>query len=118
MHEFSICRNILAAVLEEYKALEPPAERLSRVRVVVGAMHQIVPDYLAHAYDILARDTVVAGSALDLQVQPVTGRCQSCKWEGEIQPPFFQCPSCDALTIEVLKGRELYLDCLEVDCDE
>ena len=118
MHEFSICRSIVTAALEEYAALDPPPRRLKGIRLVVGGMHQIIPDYLATAYELLTQDTPAAGSRLDLVVQPVIGRCKECDWEGEIVPPFFQCAACKVLAIDVIQGRELYLDCLEVEDDE
>ncbi|HEC17630.1 MAG TPA: hydrogenase maturation nickel metallochaperone HypA [Sedimenticola sp.] len=118
MHEFSICRDILAAALEEYRALDPAPKRLKAVRVVAGGMHQIIPEYLATAYGILSRDTPAAGSKLDLVIKPVTGRCRECGWEGEIVPPFFQCAACGALAIDLMQGRELYLDRLEVEDHE
>lgn len=118
MHEFSLCRGLVDAAIEEYGALKPPAIRLTAVRVIVGGMHQIVPEYMTTAYELLTQDTVAAGSMLNLQIQPVIGQCQECGWEGKITPPFFQCPACDALAINVLKGHELYLDRLEVEFDE
>jgi len=118
MHEFSICQRIVEGLLEEYAALEPPAGRLKSVRVVTGGMHQIVPDYLQTAYELLTKETPAEGSQLNLVVQPVIGHCQSCGWEGEINLPFFQCAACDALEIELIQGRELYIDGLEVEIDE
>lgn len=118
MHEFSICRSLVEAVLEEYEALDPSAKGLKTVRVVVGGMHQIVPEYLVTAYELLTQDTVAAGSVLDLQIQPVIGYCRECGWQGKIVPPFFQCAVCEALAIDVVKGQELFLDRLGVEFDE
>jgi hydrogenase nickel incorporation protein HypA/HybF len=118
MHEFSICQRILEATLEEYAALEPVPLRLKSVRVVSGGMHQIVPDYLQTAYECLSKETPAEGSSLHLVIQPVIGHCNSCGWQGEIQQPFFQCGSCEALDIELLHGRELYIDGLEIEIDE
>lgn len=118
MHEFSLCQRIVDALLEEYAALDPPVRRLNAVRVVSGGMHQIVPDYLQTAYMLLTKETPAEGSQLNLVVQPVIGRCKACGWEGEIDPPFFQCAACEALEIELLQGRELYIDGLEVEIDE
>lgn len=116
MHEFAICERIIAAVQEELDRLPPPA-RLCRAHVVAGALHQIVPDYLETAYQVLTRDTPLDNSEMVLDVRPVVGRCRACSWEGEIQPPFFQCGQCEALDVEMTAGKELYLDRLEVEAD-
>ena len=117
MHEFSICRSLVEAIIEEYEALDPPATRLKAARVISGGMHQIVPEYMQNAYQLLTQDSVVAGSVLDLQIQPVIGCCRQCGWQGKIIPPFFQCGACEALAIDVVQGQELYLDRLEVEFD-
>ena len=62
MHEFSIGERIIGAVLAEIARRDPASVRLCKVRIVVGALHQIVPDYLTHAYAILSRGTVAEGS--------------------------------------------------------
>lgn len=117
MHEMSICQGIVEAVVEEMGRLDPPPERLIRVRVVVGALHQIVPEYLCDAWKLLTSDTPAAGSELELAFKPVRGRCRAgdCGWEGEITPPIFQCPTCEAFDIELESGKELYLDRMEIE---
>ena len=106
------------AVLEEYAALAPPVGRLKSVHVVVGRMHQVIPDYLITAYALLTRDTAAANSELELEFRAVLGRCRDCDWQGEITQPFFQCDACGALAIDVMQGRELYLDRLRLESDE
>jgi len=117
MHELSICQSIVNAALEEVARLDPPP-RLRSLQIVCGALHQIVPEFLVDAYRILSRDTVLAGSELKIRIVPVTGRCRQCAWEGEITPPVFQCGACEQFEIELLAGKELFLDRLEVETDE
>lgn len=118
MHEYSICTRIVDAVLEEMSRLHPPPRRLHKIRIVVGRLHQIVPDYLATAYEMLTRDTPAEGSEMELDVRPVTARCRACTWEGPIEPPFFRCGGCEAFEVDVTGGKELYLEHLQVEQDE
>jgi len=106
------------AVLEEYRALSPSPCRLSRVRVVAGKLHQIVPDYLTFAYELLTKGTPVEGSVMDLEFIPVRGMCRACPWEGEVELPVFRCGRCGGFEVDVISGRELFLDRLEVEQDE
>ena len=115
MHEFSICARIVDAVKGELARLEPPAERLLVVRLVVGALHQIVPEQLAFAYETLTVDTPLAGSQLELVVRPVVAHCSQCGWVGEIEPPLFRCGACGAFGARATSGTELYLEHLEVE---
>lgn len=114
MHEFAIGECIVETVRDEMGRLEPEPH-LVRAYVVAGGLHQIVPDYLSTAYEVLTRGTLMEGSELVLEVRPVAGRCRCCAWEGEITPPFFQCGRCEALDIEMTAGTELYLERLEVE---
>jgi hydrogenase nickel incorporation protein HypA/HybF len=118
MHELSLCEQLVDLTLDEYRKLDPPPMRLVRVSVVVGRMRRIVPESLRLAYEILSQGTPLAGSALDLQDRPVTGRCQTCGWRGAIEESVFLCPDCGSANLEVISGMELYLDCLEVEQDD
>ena len=115
MHEFSICQGIVEAVLDEFAKLDPRPVCVKKVRVVAGRLHQLVPDYLEAAYEVLVKDTEAEGSTLELKFLPVRARCAACTWEGEIQPPVFQCPECEGFDLEVTNGRELYLEQMEVE---
>lgn len=117
MHEFSIGQRIVDAVLDELGRLDPPAARLCTTRVVVGALHQIVPDQLTSAYELLSEGTPLAGSTLELILAPVVVCCRTCRWKGSIEVPFFRCGACQSLGVDVVGGKELYLDHLEVISD-
>ena len=118
MHEFSIGQRIVDAVLEELARLDPPAARLCKTRVVLGELHQVVPDYLMSAYGLLSEGTSLAGSELELVLAPVIGRCRACGWEGNIDAPLFRCGECRSLGVDMISGKELYLDHLEVILDQ
>jgi len=117
MHEFSICEGIVKAAVEEVEKMTPRPKALRRARVVVGRLHAIVPDNMEMAYEVLTRDTPIAGSKLELEFVPIAAKCKVCGWEGSIEPPVFLCGSCLSGDIEVVTGRELYLANLEVEVD-
>ena len=87
-------------------------------RVVVGRLHQIVPEYLTNAFELLTRETAAQGAAMELVFAPVRGRCGACGREGEITPPIFRCVTCRSTDLEICGGKELYLDRLEVEWDD
>lgn len=118
MHEFAICEGIVKAVTDEMARHKAAAGSLRAARIVVGKLHQIVPNNLEFAYEVLVRDTPAAGSRLEISFVPITARCRACGWTGEIQSPLFLCGACNSGEIELVTGKELYLDNLEIDTDE
>lgn len=114
MHEFSICGLLLKALTEEYDAIEPPPTGLKSVTIVVGELHQIVPDYLQGAWVALTADTDYVGAELILEFQAVHGFCSACSWTGTITPPLFVCPDCTLPGVELRAGKELFIKKLEI----
>lgn len=110
MHEFSLCQSLIHAVESELEQLDVLPGRLVKVRVVVGELRQVVPDFMESAYTALTNDTPLAGTVLSLRFIPIRVRCEHCGWEGEIKPPIFQCAECKVFGVEVLAGKELFLD--------
>jgi hydrogenase nickel incorporation protein HypA/HybF len=117
MHEFSICEGIVDAVIEELGKLDPPPSRLTKTRVVVGTLRQIVPDYLTFAYETLTKGTPAEGSALDVVPAPPRGQCRDCGWKGDLPPGSYKCAECESIEVEISGGTDLYLDSLEVEDD-
>ncbi len=115
MHEFSICEALVDAVLLELRKLPPPAPRLKRAHVAIGDMRQIVPDTLIFAYQTLIRDTPADGSELNIRAVPVTARCTACQWQGNVEDHIFICPRCQTALSDILTGKELVLETLEID---
>ena len=117
MHELAIGESLVETVVDEMGRLDPP-RRLVRVRVVAGALRQIVPEYLMFAYEQLSKGTLAEGSALELVRRPVTCTCSACGWRGERADGVFRCEECGSTDVEMTGGTELYLESLEVDDDE
>jgi len=115
MHEYSICQALVAGVLSELDQLDPPPVRLLKARVVVGALRQIVPEFLESAYTTLTNGTEAAGSCLEIRSVPVEIKCGDCDWQGPLPGRIFQCPKCESIQIETLSGMELYLEGLQVE---
>ena len=117
MHELSIGQSLVEAVLAELAKLGPERARLLRVRVAIGRLRQVVPESLEQAYAVLAKDTAAEGSSLEIRSVPITARCEACGQQGEMPADSFLCPSCGSARAEILGGRELYLEHLEVETD-
>jgi len=115
MHEFSIGQSIVDMVTEALAQTKPKPVRLRKTKIVVGRYHQIEPEHLGFAYGVLIQGTPAEGSVLDITPVPITALCRACGWKGPIQGTFFSCGQCGDGDIEMVSGRELYLESLEVD---
>ena len=58
MHELSVCQGLVDVVMSEAEAADPPARRITKTTVVVGALRQIVPEHLRSAYETLTEGTI------------------------------------------------------------
>jgi len=115
MHELSICQSILDTALEEFRKVDPPPSCILKMRVVVGELRQVVPDFLQSAYEMVTKDTPAEGSDLEIAHVTIKAKCSACGWEGEIPKTDFHCPKCKSSDIEVSGGMELYLESIEVE---
>ncbi|MBN1697743.1 MAG: hydrogenase maturation nickel metallochaperone HypA [Spirochaetales bacterium] len=115
MHEFSLCGNLVEAVVSEYEKLSPRPKRLIAAHIVVGGLHQIVPESLETAFEVLTKDTVAESSRLIIDVVPIVCRCNACGKQAEITYPVFLCGHCGAPDLETITGNEMYLEKLEVE---
>jgi len=118
MHEFSICQSLVdAVVVEMEKAGSSPASLL-KAGIAVGALRQVVPEFIEQAYLILTKDTIAEGSQLVIRHVPVGGKCNVCRWAGEMPKDELLCQACRSNQVEITSGTELYLENLELKDDQ
>jgi hydrogenase nickel incorporation protein HypA/HybF len=95
MHELSIARQLLDIVAEA--ATQHELKRVHRLRVVIGALGNVVPEALEFAFDVAGEGTVAAGAELEIVEVPVTVRCNACGAESRLEDFAFLCPACGSL---------------------
>ena len=116
MHEFSLMQGVLQSAVNV--AQEAKARRVSEIRLVIGEMREVLPDAMEFAFEALVPDTLCEGAALKMTVLKPRSRCLQCNQEYEHDRFHWMCPSCESLATELLVGRELYIDAIEVDLAE
>lgn len=119
MHEYAICENILSIVKAEInKLLEKNKNiRLKEVRLKIGGMRQIIPDYLTFAYKTLTNDTQLFNSELNICVIPIKISCLNCDFNGDLPDKKLLCPKCHSESINILNGKELFVESIEIEED-
>ena len=111
MHELSIAASLLAIV--EKTAAEHGVTRVRRLRIVIGALGNVIPEALEFAFEVAGRGTVAEGAQLEIVPVPVTVRCNACQAETELEDFAFVCMACGSVDVDVVRGNELYLDSIE-----
>ncbi len=113
MHEMAVTQSVLDIVIK--LAQQAGASRILQINLVVGQMSGIVDDSVQFYFDILGKDTIAEGARLVFDRRPAIYRCLACNTTYQPEGFDWVCPVCDALTFEVLSGREFRVDSIEVD---
>jgi hydrogenase nickel incorporation protein HypA/HybF len=113
MHEFSITQSILSIVLE--KAEEAQASKVSKINLVIGELAGIVDDCVEFYFSFLSKDTAAAGAVLSFHRPQAQLSCRNC---GAVFLPTngsWSCPGCREPNVDIISGRELYVESIEVE---
>ncbi len=114
MHELGIMTSVLDAV--NASAREAGATRLLKVTLSVGEMTEAIEDALVFSFEALTEnDPFTAGAQLELNMVKPKSRCLECGAEFEHDRFHMFCPACDSFCTELIAGRELQIDSIEVD---
>jgi hydrogenase nickel incorporation protein HypA/HybF len=115
MHEMSLMTSVLDAV--ETSARENNASRIVEVRLVIGAMSEVMEEAMDFAFEALTPGTLAQGARLVMTKVTPKSRCLACATEFEHDRFHFSCPTCDSLATELIAGRELYIESMEIETE-
>ncbi len=113
MHELSLIQALIEMVVKS--AMENNIKKVSKVQLVVGESHGVLPDALGLAFEILTQGTVCAGAVLTIEKSTLLLKCRECAQEFCPEGYLYRCPNCGAVNAALIKGRELYVDYYEGD---
>ncbi|MEE8717338.1 MAG: hydrogenase maturation nickel metallochaperone HypA [Coriobacteriales bacterium] len=117
MHEMSLVREIVDAVLEECS--EAGVTKVDTVRLTIGELHDVVEEYIPGLFRYLARGTVASDAEVVIDRVPARLSCGRC---GEVfradprNPRGWECPACHADGgFKLRSGMEFAIDSIEVE---
>jgi len=113
LHEFSITQSILSIALEKANAVK--ASRVSQINLVIGELSGIVDECVQFYFGFLAKDTIAAQASLSFHHSPTRLRCRNCATVFSPNNLNWACPNCQEPKIEIISGRECYVESIEVD---
>lgn len=113
MHEMAIAQGVLDIALDS--AVSHGAGRVLVIKIQAGEMTEVEPEALRFCFSALAAGTAAEGAALEIEVLPLVGRCRDCGREFRVERYRFLCPACGSAGVEIVSGRELRVEHLEVE---
>jgi hydrogenase nickel incorporation protein HypA/HybF len=113
MHELAITQSIFDIVLQ--KAKQAKTKKVRQINLVIGDMTGVVGDSVQFYVDILSKGTVVAGATVVIISVPAQVKCRTCGKIAELKPFDFTCPYCGGISLEVVGGKELFVESIEVE---
>jgi len=113
MHELSIVASLFD-ILEE-KTKEKKAKKILSVKLQVGKLSGVVPEFLETAFDIYKKETIASEAKLVIEEVPLKIQCQNCHTEIIKDDYVFICSKCGSKEIKILAGTELLLEKMELE---
>jgi hydrogenase nickel incorporation protein HypA/HybF len=113
MHELSITQSMLNLVLD--RAEKAKAKKVGKINLVIGGMTGVVGECVQFYFDFLRRGTIAEGAALTIKAVSTQARCRDC---GKLFEPAefdWTCPNCRGNNIEIVSGKELFVESIEVE---
>jgi len=115
MHELSLMSSVLAVVEESARAAN--ASKVTTITLSIGRLTEVLPEAMDFAHEALTRGTLAEGSKLVINFIEPLSRCLICGCEYTHDRYRRTCPECNALACEVIAGRELDIESIEVEND-
>lgn len=113
MHEQSIVESLLTLALQN--AEKANARKIVGIHLVVGDYTGIVEEAVNLYFGFLGKDTIAAGAKITYTHVPGQLRCRDCDLLFPLKKRDFRCPKCLGGRVEIVGGRELYIDNMEVE---
>ena len=114
MHELGIITGVLEAA--EQSAREAGATKILGISLSIGEMTEVIEEALVFSFEALTEiNPYLEGAVLDLKIIQPKSRCLECGNvfnHGRLE---MFCPQCDSFALELLEGRELNIDSIEVE---
>jgi len=113
MHELAITEDMLDLVLEQAKKAK--AKKVRKVNLAIGEMTGVVGHYVQFYFDFISKATLAEGAALSFTMVPTKTRCRDCDKTFELKEFDWICPYCGGNSLQIIAGKELFVESIEVE---
>ncbi len=113
MHEYAVTRSIIDIVIEEAQKVN--AEKILEIKLAIGDLSTILDDSVQMYFDIISEGTKAQGARLVFNRIPAQFHCTKCE-RLFIKPRCgFECPDCGSLGKPTEKGKEFFIESIEIE---
>ena len=113
MHELPITQSILDIALNEADAAG--STKITTIYLVVGELSGVSGECVQFYFDILKKGNIAEEATLDFRHVPAKFKCRDCLTEFTLKDSYWLCPDCESFNVEILSGKECYIESLEVE---
>lgn len=113
MHEMSLCEGVLQ-ILEEHAASQDFTQ-VKTVWLEIGALSGVDPEAMRFGFDVVMKDTLADGAALEIIDLPGVAWCMQCAKPVPVKARFDACPECGSYQLQLTCGDEMRIKELEVE---
>ncbi|MFW6114960.1 MAG: hydrogenase maturation nickel metallochaperone HypA [Thermodesulfobacteriota bacterium] len=116
MHEFSIAASLLEIISQEASTYGD--SKVTGVTLKIGTLSGVVFESLEFAFQAVSQGTVAEGANLVIERVALRIACRACGTTSMPADPFIICPHCGSGDVEIIAGRELQIESMEIDDGE
>ena len=115
MHELGIASSMFDIILK--KARDNSLKKISKISIKVGALSGIDKDFLCHSFqDHLFPGSIAEESKLEINEELPVLKCRKCgRTLNPGQQFVMNCPSCGNKDLEIIRGKDVYVESIEYD---
>ena len=112
MHELGVVFSIIKTV--EEVAAENDVTEVSAVKLHLGEVSTVIPEYLTDCWNWAVKKTEVLKEAkLDIEIIPAVTYCEDCEKEYETVKYGKTCPHCGSSHTYLIRGNEFTIQEIE-----
>jgi hydrogenase nickel incorporation protein HypA/HybF len=113
MHELPVTQNILDIAINHGN--KNNASRILQLNIVIGQLSSFIDDSIQFYWDLISKDTIAEGAILSIKRIPAKFSCLDCNNKYNLSPDGFECPECGSSHVEILTGKEFYLNSIDIE---
>lgn len=113
MHEYAVTKSIIDTVIQEAQRVS--ASKILEVKLAIGDLSTILDDSVQMYFDIMSEGTIAYGARLVFNRIPAEFSCTVCGTIFVKPKSGFECPDCHNLGTPSGKGKEFYIESIEVE---
>jgi hydrogenase nickel incorporation protein HypA/HybF len=111
MHEYSVTKSLVELCNNE--ANKNGFKKVYKINLKIGKFTGFSSDCIRFYFDYLRPKTKCSDAEIIFDEVPIRIKCKTCKKDMIIDDPILICPDCGKNDIEIISGREFFVESLE-----